>query len=131
MALIEEVKKTKDLLCNLGFDGSNVDPKVLKGFQYTEAPVEWMKINRYSLTADVIKQIGSEDKISVSPFEFISELSRLGKITGVRVCLFQFNELGWVSLVATEGVQRTIVSVFSGDGWADVCQFGVKPKSAQ
>ena len=123
----KEEEAVKDLLKSLRFDASSVDLRIMKDFQITAGPVGWMPIAFYSLTKDVLKKIEQDGNTPVSPFEFITAVSKLDKIIGVKVCLFKFGELRWISLIAIENTQRTISSILSGDGYAPNCEFAVKP----
>ena len=130
----EEQIRVMELLQNLGFAASSVDIRVLKNitledFKNKEFKVEWMPVDRYCLQAEVITQMESENKIPVSPVEFIGALSKMEKMDKVsRVCLSPLEKLGWVNLVANDWIQRTICSIFSGDGFGSNCLFAVKTR---
>jgi len=128
--LSEEDIKARKLLETLGFHTSSVIPAIPLGFYRKDSPVEWMQISNYQMTSDVLAQIERENKVPLDPFEFITEVSKLKELIPIRVCLFRHNDKP-AALIAAEDVgQRSISSIFSGDGWAPVCQFAVKPESA-
>ena len=130
----EEQIRVMELLENLGFKASSVEAKIMAEFQledFRDLPpqIEWMPIEHYSLLKDVLKKISDDGKEPVGPLEFISSVSKMDRITGVRICLFQFERLGWVHLVSIQQLQRTIGSILSGDGFAPGCLFAVKPRT--
>ncbi len=120
----EEEKYVQRMLSGMGFQNSSVDPKILE----FGVSVEWMPIDHYSLTKDVLAKIEKEGKISVEPIEFIGAVSRMKKIEEVKVCLCSIDGINIGALVASEDIQREIVSIFSGDGFAPCCTFAVKSR---
>ncbi|OGM96512.1 MAG: hypothetical protein A3B86_00445 [Candidatus Yanofskybacteria bacterium RIFCSPHIGHO2_02_FULL_38_22b] len=136
----KEQIQIRELLNNLGFAASSVDIIVLKditleNFKNRQFDVEWMPIDGYSLQEEVLAQMEIKNKIPVTPVEFIGALSKMENMDEVsRICLFQLKlagstELSWVHLTANGWIQRTICSIFSGDGFGPHCLFAVKPKS--
>ena len=118
----------------LRFDVGVVDTELMKNIKLEDiksetSPIQWLSIERYSMTNEIIKKIDSENKVTVQPLKFLGTVSKLEKIDGIKVCLFQYKEK-WAALIASQGIQRTISLINSGDGWDKICQFAVEPKSA-
>lgn len=124
----EEQIRIMDLTKKLGFHASSIDPKVLKNifakdFDIDTSRVEWLAIDNYSLTANVLFKIKAENKVLASPIEFISAVLKIKKIKGVRIGLMENGHL-----VVKEDIQRTIGSILAGDGFAPCCLFAVKSR---
>ena len=120
----EEIS-ARDTLEKLGFV-SSVDPKIMEDFQYTEASVEWLTIDVYSMRDQILERINKAGKISTTSSEFISEASRMKEVDSVLICLISIEgrdrHIGFMI-----DIQRELCSIFSGDGFAPCCRFAVKP----
>ena len=118
----------------LRFDVGVVDTELMKNIKLEDiksetSPIQWLSIERYSMTNEIIKKINSENKVPVQPLKFLGNISKLEEIDGIKVCLFLYKER-WAALIANQTIQRTISLINSGDGWDKICQFAVEPKSA-
>lgn len=131
----EEQIRIKELLEALKFTASSVDVRVLKNiklrdFENKVFDIEWMPIDKYCLLKEVLEKIENKNKIPANPIEFISALSKMEKMNEIsRICLFKLEKLGWVHLTANGWIQRTICSIFSGDGFGPNCLFAVKTRT--
>ena len=127
----EEQIRIMELMESLGFHASSVDVRILKNielkdFEINTSHVEWMPIDYFSLMREVLEKIEGENKTPASPTEFISAISKMDKITGVRIGFLQLEKIGWGHLVSIESIQRSIGSILAGDGFAPGCLFAVK-----
>lgn len=129
----KEVEASRRLLQRLRFQCSAVERWILKGFRLNQQKpkIEWLPVERYCLTADILAMIEREGKVLANRFDYLADVSEMEKITGIRVCLWLRDDNShWDALVAIEGIQRTISSLLSGDGWAPPCFVAVVSKSA-
>lgn len=129
----KKVEASGRLLRRLRFHCSAVEYWLLKGFRLNQQKpkIEWLAVERYCLTADILAMVAREGKVLANRFDFIADICGMGKIMGIRVCLWLRDDNShWDAIVAIEGVQRTISSLLSGDGWAPPCLIAVVSKSA-
>lgn len=121
-----EIIKVKGFFQDLGFPASSIDPRIIKNFKYTREPVEWLSIDYYHTSAQVLSKINASKKVSVTSSEFISEVSRMREFKDVLVCFIDVKGIGKGCLVSSVNIQKEITAIFSGDGFASCCKFAIK-----
>ena len=132
----EDHLRVMELLQDLSFAVSSVNPKIFKGitlnnFENNDFYVEWLPIDGYLYQNEVLAKMEEQNKVPVTPVEFIGNLSKMDDLgPQTRICLFQFEKYGWAHLAANGWIQKTICSILSGDGFGPNCLFAVKSKNA-